>query len=165
MQNNEKKYYVNESMTVLSVVYAVFLIVIAAVTLYIRRYVSSIIFLLISLPFFFLIYRYGSRVYINNEGVTLKFLNKERKRITWEETKEISVCGQRVLNHLNKKKCGTLYITLSTEKMNDDERFEMMLKWPPRDKIYFKFSKEALFNIQLHYTTPVEKYNIGMLDI
>lgn len=165
MQNNEKKYYVNESMALFAVVYALFLLAIAIATIYIKRYVSSLIFFLISLPFFFLIYRYGSRVYINDEGITLKFFKKEIRKMRWDEMREVSVCGQRVLNHNNKKKCGTLYIIFSKEKLDEEKRFDMMLKWPPKEKIYFKFSKEALFNIQLHYTAPVEKYNIGLLDI
>ena len=160
-----KKYRVNTAMFVLSIVYSVFLVTISVTLAVMARPLSAVIFFLIALPFFFLTYRYGSTVRITDEGISLCFLKKERMKMKWNEIGEITVCGQKIFNAGNKKKCGTLYIIISREKLDDDKRFNMMLKWPPRDRIYFRFSKEGLFNIQLHYTTPVEKYNIGMLDI
>lgn len=160
-----KKYRVNSSLFALGIGYSAFLVTIAVTLVVMARPVSAIIFFLLSLPFFLLIYRYGSTVCITEEGISLSFLGKERKSMKWDEIGEIAVCGQKIFNAGNKKKTGTLYIIVSREQLDDGERFDMMLKWPPRERIYFRFSREGLFEIQLHYTTPVEKYNIGMLDI
>ena len=92
-------------------------------------------------------------------GVVLEF------RATWNEIAEVDVIGSKVLNRNNTKKCGTLYLIFSPEKLDDDKRFDMMIKWPPKDKIYLKFTKDRLMDLQWFYSKPVEKYNIGMLDI
>ncbi len=160
-----KKYRVNSSLLAVGVGYSAFLVTIAVTLVIMSRPVSAVIFFLLSLPFFLLIYRYGSTVGITEEGISLSFLKKERMKMRWDEIGEIAVCGQKIFNSGNKKKCGTLYIIVSRERLDDSKRFDMMLKWPPKERIYFRFSKEGLFNIQLHYTTPIEKYNIGMLDI
>lgn len=160
-----KKYRVNNGLFALGIVYSAFLLTIAVTLAVMKRPLSAVIFFLLSLPFFFLMYRYGSTVCITDEGISLSFLGKERMKMKWDEIGEIAVCGQKIFNAGNKKKTGTLYIIVSREKLDDERRFDMMLKWPPKERIYFRFSREGLFDIQLHYTTPVEKYNIGMLDI
>ncbi len=160
-----KKYLVNNTMFVFALCYIGILIPIAIVLFDMGRYLSSVVFAVLSIPFCIILFRYGSMVRVGNEGVFLSFLGVERKSMSWDEIVEVDVIGSRVLNRFNTKKCGTLYLVFSLEKLDDTKRFQMMLKWPPKDKIYVKFTKERLMEIQWYYASPVEKYNIGMLDI
>ena len=165
MMGKEKKFLVNNTMFVFAFCYIGFLILIAIVLLDMGRYLSSVVFALLSIPFCVILFRYGSVVKVDNGGISLSFLGIERKNLAWDEIVEVDVIGSRVLNRFNTKKCGTLYLVFSLEKLDDTKRFQMMLKWPPKDKIYMKFTKERLMDIQWYYVSPVEKYNIGMLDI
>lgn len=161
----EKKYLVNNSMFVFAVVYIVLLVAVSIALVTIERYGSAVVFALISLPFFLIAFRYGSVVKVGKDGVSLSFLGIKRRFISWKNMAEVDVIGSKVLNRNNTKKCGTLYLIFSPEKLDDEKRFDMMLKWPPKDKIYLKFTKDRLMDLQWFYSNPVEKYNIGMLDI
>ena len=161
----EKKYFVNGTLLVFALVYFVFLVAISFSLLSIGRVYSALVFALLSLPFLVVAFRYGSTVRIGKDGVELKFLWKRRRFIPWEEVREVLVAGTKVMNRGNTKKCGTLYLVFSPQEMDEEERFQTMLKWPPKDKIYLKFTKDRLMDLQWFYSSPVARYNVGMLDI
>ncbi|GEM_PF-1628793 len=165
MASKESKYLVNANLFILGSVYAVFLIIIGISLLTISRFLSAFIFIALSIPFFIIVYRYGSYVVINKDGVFLKFLNFERRHFFWNDIKEINIIGSNILNRKNRKRCGTIYIIFSEKTRTEGQNVDMILKWPPKDEIYLKFSKEILLNIQQFYLYPVKKYNVGMLDI
>lgn len=164
MEGKDSLYIVNGTMLCFALVYFIFLMTIGSTLFYMGRIVSAIVFILIAIPFLYLIYQYGSVVSISRSGISLRFLWIKRREISWEDVAELDVIGSKVLTR-NKKKCGTLYFIFSEEELDDAHRFDMMLNWPPKDKIYFKFTKERLLNIQWFYNRPVNKYNVGMLDI
>ena len=161
----EKKYFVNGTLLLFGLVYFIFLFAVSISLLSIGREFSALVFLLLALQFPAISCRYRSRVRIGKDGIELKFLFFRRRYLPWEEVKEVLVAGTRVMNRGNTKKCGTLYLIFSPKEMNDDERFQTMLKWPPKDKIYLKFTKDRLMDAQWFYSAPVSRYNIGMLDI
>ena len=161
----EKKYFVNDTLFAFGLIYFVFLTAIAMALLTIGRYFSAIVFALLGLPFLVVAFRYGSLVKVGKDGVELSFLWIKRRSFTWDEINEVLVAGTKVLNRGNEKKCGTLYMIFSKEQMEDEERFQTMLNWPPKDKIYVKFTKDRLMDIQWFYSAPIARYNVGMLDI
>lgn len=165
MEEHKTKYMVNSTLLLFSLVYVGFLLAIGISLFTIERPLSGVIFSLLSLPFLVMTFRYGSVVRFDDEKLELYFLFWKRREMKWSDVKEVTVAGSKVLNRNNPKKCGTIYMVFSSEEMDDEERFQMMFAWPPKDKIYIKFTKELLYSIQWHYSKPVARYNIGMLDI
>ena len=160
-----RKHLVNNVMFILGLSYFLVLVAVSIALLTISRPVSALIFFLVSLPFLFLVFRYGSTVMIDDYGVSLKFLGIKRKQIRWKDLKDVCVCGTRVLNRMNRNKCGTLYMIFTDKHIPENKLLDMMLKWPPKGKIYMKFTKDRLLEVQMHWSRPVQKFNIGSLDI
>lgn len=161
----DKSYLVNGVMLSFAFIYIALLLALGVTLIMIGRLGSALIFIILALPFFIVVHRYGSVVSIGKDGIKLSFLHHVYRHFTWEEIEEIDVAGVKVLNRLNPNKCGTIYFIFSKEALDDEKRFDMMLKWPPKDKIYLKFNKDKLMDLQWFYSKPVERYNIGMLDI
>lgn len=160
-----KKHLVNNVMFMIGLSYFVVLVAVSIALLTISRPVSALVFFLLSLPFALLIVRYGSTVTIDDSGVTLKFLVISRRQIRWKDLKDVCVCGTKVLNRMNKEKTGTIYMIFSDKHIPEKQLMDMMLKWPPKGKIYLKFTKDRLLEVQMHWSRPVQKFNIGSLDI
>ena len=161
----EKKYFVNpiEFTAAISTVAAA--AVIACSLLYIRRPVSALVFFAIALLFFKVSFTAGAIITINPNGITRSVLGKVRNTFTCVEISEVGVAGSRIFNKGNKEKSGTLYIYFSKTPMTDEERFQMMLKWPPKDKIYLEHDKYRMDFIQTMYGKKVQTYNTGSLKI
>lgn len=45
--------------------------------------------------------------------------------------------------------------------MDESQLFEMMLKFPPKDKIVLKYKKERLYTLRAHFKYRITKYNTG----
>ncbi|MBR6085781.1 MAG: hypothetical protein IKP61_09255 [Spirochaetales bacterium] len=160
-----RKHLVNNVMFIVGVSYFVVLVAVSIALLTISRPVSALIFFLIALPFVLLAFRYGSTVTFDENGVNLRFLGIKRNQIRWKDLKDVCVCGTRVLNRINRNKCGTIYMIFTDKHIPENKLLDMMLKWPPKGKIYLKFTKDRLLEVQMHWSRPVQKFNIGSLDI
>jgi len=152
-------------MFIFAAIYVVILVALSVTLFVIERPISAAVFLALAVPFALLVFRYGSTVSFTEEGVVLRFCGIERKKIRWKDLKDVCVCGARVMNRLNKERCGTIYFIFSEKHIPENKLFDMMLKWPPKGKIYLKFTKDRLLEIQMHWQKPVQKFNIGSLDI
>ncbi|MGN1164106.1 MAG: hypothetical protein ACI4S4_04770, partial [Candidatus Ornithospirochaeta sp.] len=144
----EKKYFVNGTLLLFALVYFAFLSAVSIALASIGRYFSAVVFGILALLFLAMGFRYGSVVRVGKGGVELKFLWMRRRFLLWSEVAEVLVAGTKVMNRGNTKKCGTLYMVFSPVEMDDDERFQTMLHWPPKDKIFLKFTKDRLMDIQ-----------------
>ncbi len=160
-----RKHFVNNVMFVFGLTYAVLLAALSITLFIISRPVSGILFLALAFPFGFIVFRYGSTVAMEDEAVTLRFLGIVRRRIRWKDLKDVCVCGTKVLNRLNKERCGTVYMIFSDKHIPENRLLDMMLRFPPKGKIYLKFTKDRLMELQMHWSRPVQKFNIGSLDI
>ena len=58
----DKKYLANDTMFMFALLYFLFLIAISITLCTISRYISALVFLLISIPFLAIVFRYGSVV-------------------------------------------------------------------------------------------------------
>ena len=160
-----RKHLVNNVMFIFALSYVLVLVAVSITLLTISRPVSALIFFAIAVPFGLLVFRYGSIVTMEDDAVVLKFLGIRRRQIRWKDLKDVCVCGTKVLNRMNKEKTGTIYMIFSDKHIPEKQLMEMMLKWPPKGKIYLKFTKDRLLEMQLHWSRPVQKFNIGSLDI
>jgi hypothetical protein len=129
----------------------------------IARPLSATLFMMITLLFLFITLLYGCSIIINDKGVTKKLFGKVINFIPWSEIEEVGVIGTKVFNKNNKDSTGTLYIYISRKKMTEEEQFKMMLKWPPRGKIYLQHTKKRMDVIQLLWSSKIETYNTGKL--
>ena len=161
----EKKYFVNPIEFTAAISTVAIAAVIACCLLYIRRPVSALVFFVIALLFFKVSLTAGAIITINPNGINRSVLGKVRNTFTWDEISEVGVAGSRIFNKGNKEKSGTLYIYFSKTPMTDEERFQMMLKWPPKDKIYLEHDKYRMDFIQTMYGKKVQTYNTGSLKI
>ncbi|MBT9777339.1 hypothetical protein GPL15_12575 [Clostridium sp. MCC353] len=161
----EKKYFVNPVEFTAAMCTVIVSAVISCSLVYIRRPVSALVFFLIALLFLKVSFTTGAKITINPDRITRSVLGKTTISFTWDEISEVGVAGSRIFNKGNKEKSGTLYIYFSKTPMTDEERFQMMLKWPPKDKIYLEHDKYRMDFIQTMYGKKVQKYNTGSLKI
>ena len=59
-----------------------------------------------------------------------------------------------------KKKTGDKYLYFSPEKLDADERFQMIVKWPPKDKLYAEYSERLLAYALAIWGKELETYNV-----
>lgn len=162
----KENYLVNEGLLVFHLTYALFLLAVGITLFHIERLLAGVIFSVLSIPFIYLSFLNGSVVSITSDYIVLKFLGLERYKMKWTDIAEVDVMGLRLFNQgKDKKKCGSLYLVFSSKHMDDDMRFKLIMNWPPKNEIYLRFTKERLFYIQSYWIEPVQKYNVGMLDI
>ena len=161
----KKKYFVNNVMFIFGLSYFAVLAAVSIALFTIERPLSAAIFLAIALGFAFIVFRYGSVVEFGEDGVTLRFLGITRRSIRWKDLKDVCVCGTKVLNRMNKERTGTIYMIFSEKHIPENRLMDMMLRWPPKGKIYLKFTRDRFLALQMHWSKPVQKFNIGSLDI
>ncbi len=109
----------------------------------------------------------GRLVRFSDEGVELKLFSFTRLKFTWDEIAEAGVIGTKVFRMSIDKTnyVGSRYIYFSRVSMTDDERFQMALKWPPKDKIYIRFSKKRIQAVIDYWGEEFTAYNAGHIDI
>lgn len=146
--------------------------------------ITAIVFLLLSILFFlmrlwilavialagmvlyvFITAKNGSRVHVTNESLEVRLLWNTLQSVSWNEIREVGVCGTKVLKPAGSKWSGAKYIYFSKEKMDDDDRFDMCLKWPSKDMIYFRFNYKRIKKIVRIWGPDIVLYNTGPIDI
>ena len=50
--------------------------------------------------------------------------------------------------------------SFSPVKMDADERFQMIVKWPPKDKLYAEYSEKLLAYAMTIWGRELETYNV-----
>ena len=128
-------------------------------------WIEAVVFLLLAALFFGVLYFYGSIVTVSKEGVKVSFLRRTRFQLQWQDIQEIGVLGNRVFLRGNSKRHGRLYIYFSKEKMTEQERFQMAVKWPPRKIAFTVFTEEKITVIQSIWPSKIALYNVGDLEL
>lgn len=135
--------------------------ILAIVLLTMRRYGSVVVFLLVAIVFCLVSCVNGCVISVEADGVRKSLLGKTLMFSHWSEIKEIGVAGSKVFLNDDKQHVGTLYIYFSNTVMADEARFQMILKWPPSDKLYMTYSRERMLAVQLHWNGKIENYHAG----
>ncbi|MCH1982043.1 hypothetical protein MCG98_05635 [Ruminococcus sp. OA3] len=107
----------------------------------------------------------GAFVTVNEDGVRLHALGITLKKFRWDDIKEVGIAGTKVFNRKKKEKCGSVYFYFCKKEMNDEERFDMCLKWPPTACIYLHFDNRKFDYIQSKWNKKIVTYNVGNLMI
>ena len=125
-----------------------------------RAWLPAAVFLVFAFLFGFVLVRYGSVLHIDDEKLELKFLGLSRKVMPWSQVREVGLIGENVFNHGKKKKTGDKYLYFSPVKLNADERFQMIVKWPPQDKLYAEYSEKLLAYAMTIWGKELETNNV-----
>ncbi len=127
------------------------------------RILAGVLNLAIALIFLGILPVFAARVTVDGKGVSRRFLGRASKAMTWDQVAEAGVAGTKVLKKQDSDRTGELYIYFSPVKMSDQERFEMMLKWPPRDKLFMYYTEKRIRAVETTCPVKLEYYNTGKL--
>ena len=129
------------------------------------RYAAATLFFTLGLIFLIAAVKNATVVRVEEEGIARSILGKRIDLLPWKDVREVGVCGIRPFHKKDSDRVGTLYIYVSKVHMNDDERFDMILKWPPKDKVYLLHSAARLECVQLRWAGKITTYNSGKFHI
>lgn len=144
---------------------SIFLLVMGICMFLIQRWVSAVVFILLSLIYAAVAAFYGAVIHISSTGITKTMFGFKTKELIWSDVAEIGVAGTKIFNRRRPEKTGSLYIYISETVMTEQERFDMMLKWPPFNKIFFVYNNKRLNAVQLHWSSKIQTYNAGDLRL
>lgn len=137
----------------------------AAGMIYGRKWTGLLIFLVIALLYLGVGIWNASKIYWDVEGVSRKVFGIRVKLIPWSEIQEVGIMGTKVFNRKNPMKTGRMYIYFSEKTLSDKERFSLMLRWPPLNKIYLLYQADRVEALRYCYTGKIETYNVGGLEL
>lgn len=156
-----KAYICNQVKLAVSIVTALVSGTLAFTLLTIGRTYSALFFIAIALVYAYTAVKNGSFIEVSDEGVRCRVFRKVLAKYTWDEIREIGVVGSRAFS--NGKHTGTLNIYISKTKLSEHDRFDLVLAWPPKDKLYLTYNKARMEAIQLRYSNKIQTYNAGDL--
>ena len=104
---------------------------------------------------------------MDEDGLSKKVCGFTVHRFLWNEIAEAGVCGTNPFHKNRSEKAGRLYIYCSAKKMDEKERYAMILKWPPKssEQLYFTYDAKRLDAVRLLWSGRLETYNTGTLLI
>ena len=107
----------------------------------------------------------ASYVEADKVRICLKFAGIQRKQLLWADIRELGVIGESVFSRAKKgkRKSGEKFIYISPIERNTDERFQMIVNWPPKDGVYLEYTPQALENLQYLWKGPAKYYNVEEL--
>lgn len=129
--------------------------------LLINRLGSFLLFLIIAIVFLAVALINGSKLTIDDKGVRRTLFGKTLYQYSWEEIAEVGVIGTKVFRNDDKKDVGSRHLYFSREVLTDEERFRMVLQWPPRNKLYMLYNTERLSAVQSYWSGKIETYKAG----
>ena len=159
-----KKYFADSfKFTVLLAAALLFLL--AAVSLfYVASHLPAAFCLLLSCVYLYAALLHGARIEIDAQGISRRFLWFPPQRLSWTEIREVGICGVNALNRRSPEKTGTLYLYFSLKELSENERFQMILHWPPR-QIWLSYSRSHLQAITPFWEKEIITYNTGDLTL
>nr|WP_320129663.1 hypothetical protein [uncultured Sphaerochaeta sp.] len=142
---------------------AIVSLILGSTLIYIARPFSALLFFVIMLIFCYMASIYGSLIVLTEESVKRLFSRRILAEYKWNEIKEVGVIGTKAF--AKNKHTGTLYIYISKTVLSKQERFDLVFSWPPKNKIFLTYDKERLEAIQLSYSSEIQTYNAGDIEI
>lgn len=159
----KKTYLVDTFKAAVSIATVLFSLMIVISLIILSRLGSAAVFFLIGLLFVKPMLTYAASVCVDQTGVRCFLPWKTLQSYTWDEVGEVGVAGTRLFTRKDSKNTGSLYIYISKTALTDEDRFDMMLHWPPKDLIYLTYSKQRLDEIQMRFSNKIQTYNAGDL--
>ncbi len=154
-----KTYIISPLKAIVSATTSIVSIVLMCTFLYLSATIPALVFLAIALLFAIIAINSAAKLSIDEEGVFKKTLFRKDRSLRWDEIQEVGIAGSKLFPKSDKGKPGQLYIYFSKTHLTDQERFDMMLKWPPRDKLFMQYTDKRAENILLLWEKPFVEYN------
>lgn len=127
-----------------------------------ERWFSVIIFSLLALIFAYIGLNAGCILHLDDSGLCKTLFGFKLQTIPWSDIKEVGVAGTKVFNCNNPERTGSLYLYFSPKVLSENERFDLMLRWPPsKNTLYMIFNKKRLVTVQLLWGKNIQTFNIG----
>ena len=143
------KCHVNTTKAIVGLLSGLMFLTLGAVALHLRLFVFAAITLVLSCIYLFLALRNGDTLLLSSDGISRLSFGRERAHWNWESIQEYGVIGLRLFGSEKAIENGTKYVYFSETPMDDDQRFQMALKWPPKKCAYALYSDELLHNAKL----------------
>ena len=124
------------------------------------EWLPALVFVVIAALFFIVFMNSAGVVHIDDQQIRLTFFGMERRRLAWTDVKEVGLIGENVFNRGKKYRSGDKYLYFSPIKLTADERFDMIVSWPPKDKIYAGYSAKLLAYAMSIWNRELETYNV-----
>lgn len=99
-----------------------------------------------------------TRILISKDKIEVRPIMGKTRSYRWEDIKEVGVIGTKVFPKTSSNKGGRKYIYFSPEELDEDSRFDLALKWPPKIP-YTSHSDAKLDAVMLIWRKPVAYYN------
>lgn len=122
-------------------------------------YPAAPVFLVVAIVFGYLFYKYASVITVTPDSICQSFFGLREKKMDWSEIRELGLIGENVFNK-KETATGEKYIYFSPVEMTKDERFQLIVKWPPKDMLYMKYSPKALEYTQNIWCRELKTYNV-----
>lgn len=156
---NRNHFFVNPFKACTALAVFLFLTVISVCLVTIREYIGAAVFFVVGLLFVPPILQYGRVVTTDSNGVSAAFLGRIMLKFSWNELAEVGVAGSRVFGSRDGKKPGTLYLYFSPSVMTEKEKFDMILKFPPKDKIVLICDTYSYGAVRKYWHGTIKNYN------
>ncbi len=99
-----------------------------------------------------------TRILISQENIEVRPLLGKTRIYSWHEIKEVGVIGTKLFPNTSSNKGGRKYIYFSSEELDENSRFKLALKWPPKIP-YTSHSNAKLEAVALIWKKPISIYN------
>lgn len=115
----------------------------------------AVIYLLVAL-------KNGAAVNVAEDGISLYIGGYRLRHLSWNVIREIGVVDTKVFPATGKKdRHGALYVYYADHTMNDEERFALCLKWPPKRMLYHRFTREIKASMEMYWQKEIQLYNVS----
>lgn len=152
-------FIVNKTKTILSSFMVLFMGGFGIYYLIRSMYPEAPVFLIVAAIFAYLFFQNASTITVTDTAVTRSFFGLAKKTVPWSEIKELGLIGENVFNR-KKSKTGHKYIYFSPEKMNEKQRFDMIVKWPPKKMLYVEYQEKTLEYTMTIWGKELKSYNV-----
>ena len=156
-------YVVNKYKLIIAALCCIIFASIAVLLFLWKAYLLACIFLILCIVYLVVALQNGNVVRVDRSGVSRRF-PPNKLSMSWEDISEVGVVGLRVLNSKGKRYTGSRYIYVSRKPLSEEERFNMCLKWPPQDVLYFRFSYKRIAAVQKLWEREIVMFNTGNLQ-
>lgn len=156
------KFMVNKTKAILSGCVLVFTGGFGIYYLVHRMMPEAPVFLAVAVIFGWLFTRYAASITLTDETVCRSFFGLFKKEVPWSDIRELGLIGENVFNK-KKEKTGDKYIYFSPRAMTKEERFQMIVKWPPKDMLYMEYGERQLTQAMAIWGKDLKTYNVNDL--
>lgn len=159
---NDSKFMINPFKCFTGITSSLLFAALAIAMISTGRWFSVYIFGLLAFIFGYIGLMAGCILHVDESGLHKTLLGLKLQSFSWANVAEVGVAGAKVFNQSNPKRTGSLYIYFSPKVLTENERFDLMLRWPPsKNTPYMIFNKQRLAAVQFLWGKEIQTFNVG----